>query len=1175
MTDRSTRALPDEEIFAHLVAELEGAADAQAVVADYCRRYPHLSAALRAKAALMDVLGSMRATETDDLPAQLGEFRVIRRVTSGGMGEVFEAEQTSLGRRVAVKTIRRDRISPLAQARFMREQTVLASLHQTHIVSIHTAGSEGSLVYFAMPFIQGATLRQLIDSVQAWQTAAPGGKTPDLAKMAAQITTVHDQMDATTVELPTERIPTPAKEKMTVASSRGPSQNTGRSRTRRLSLDYFRSAAQVMLDAAEALQHAHDLQVLHRDMKPSNLMVDTSGQCWIIDFGLAAHFDANDSAHAIRIPLDGGVETVTGNAVLGTPAYMAPEQWDNAKVDMRADVWGLGATFYELLTLRRPFPGSSRQELESSIRSARPLRLRAVIGNVPEDLAAICMKALEKKPDHRYPTAQALADDLRRWLNREPPSVRRSVPRRLRLWSARNKGWATAIVLAIAALGGTILATVSQADAANQRGIEDQRRAAEEQRRAAAEAIQRIVKDEHHSSKDISWRNDALREAEKAAGIRTNIAKLRGDTADALTGIDGRMVREFKDFSATSVAIDAAGKHVLSGGGQSTRRRNGARLWDLATDQHRDLSEIADGPVAFRAQDGAPLQLTASADQPLRLGLWNMATDKRDREFKLPDESKSVVAALALTSDATHVAAAIRSGGKDNVLFVWDAKTGELIRRVERAGPNVTALAIDPMGAQLAAGFADGQLVVWPLPGGEPQVLPRADQAAVQALAFGRSPTQGGSPREKDGLLAVGADGGSVTIWNLRRGIPQAYCHGSWYGVFTVAFSPDGMTLASAGRGPISLWDTATGRRLVTFDSADFITGLAFTADGLHLAASSVDVFGGEGGVRVWDLEMGRGITTLRGLSAPVANVSIAVSVNRVAALSHNWQIGIWNLKTGFLERILDSPHGITADNSVLEFSPDGRRLFCSTGSEARLWDLTTGAEQKWTLSRGLLDTAAFDADGKKLFLYRAEADAAGQVGRMRDLLGPQPEKPLWENRYFNNRTLDAVVSRDAALVAVHGWHGGRDREEVCKLFRVATGEEVWSLSTLNQQESVNVRLDPSGKFMVVNTGRAGPCDVLELPSYRLIDRMGRFPNCLSPGAVYGGAQGDPGGFALFRRGDETPVVTMGANIKLTSMQMQFSVDGKLLAWGNLDGSARVADIEEVRRQLANYGLNW
>jgi hypothetical protein len=272
---------------------------------------------------------------------------------------------------------------------------------------------------------------------------------------------------------------------------------------------------------------------------------------------------------------------------------------------------------------------------------------------------------------------------------------------------------------------------------------------------------------------------------------------------------------------------------------------------------------------------------------------------------------------------------------------------------------------------------------------------------------------------------------------------------------------------------------------------------------------------------------------------------------------------------------VVSAPEGTTADHAALEFSPDVQRLFSSAGSDARLWDLTSGAVQKWSLPGGTRDSAAFDAGGQHLLLYRTESDTRGQVGRMRDLLGQDPEKPIWEYHCFDNKPLDTAISRDATLVAVHQRRRGADHEEACKLFRAATGEEIWSLSTRNTRDSANVRFDPLGKLMAIDTGSGAPCDLLELPAYRSIGRMGTFPHCLSPGAAYGGRHGDAGGFALYRRADEAPIVTMGINVQATSMHMQFSVDGKLAAWGNADGSVYVASVDEVRKQLANCGLDW
>ena len=243
----------------------------------------------------------------------------------------------------------------------------------------------------------------------------------------------------------------------------------------------------------------------------------------------------------------------------------------------------------------------------------------------------------------------------------------------------------------------------------------------------------------------------------------------------------------------------------------------------------------------------------------------------------------------------------------------------------------------------------------------------------------------------------------------------------------------------------------------------DFVSALSFSADGRHLGAGRISVYGrgasGEGGMHVWDLEMGRGIQTLRGLCAPIANVCIAPTVDRIAALSHDWQIGVWNLKSGFLERVLDAPKGILADNAALEISPDGRRVFFAAGSEARLWDLTTGQERAWNLvQRGICDAAAFDASGKSLFYFRVERQAAPRahrppgssghpdeghlVGRMREFFWDRRRlSRLWDTPAFSSRVYNAEVVRDGTCVVVFsGVDGG---ESSLQLFDAAQGREL------------------------------------------------------------------------------------------------------------------------------------
>jgi WD40 repeat protein len=503
------------------------------------------------------------------------------------------------------------------------------------------------------------------------------------------------------------------------------------------------------------------------------------------------------------------------------------------------------------------------------------------------------------------------------------------------------------------------------------------------------------------------------------------------------------------------------------------------------------------------------------------------------------------------------------------MLLVWNAATGRLVRRVDREGLPTTSLTIDVDGSHFAAGSSNGEISVWPLPDGDPRILPAAVHTQVLSVAFDGATVKRGNVPDNFRLLAGSYAGGNVVIWDLARNIPQAYCHGAHYAVNAVAFSPDGMTLATTGRGFTGLWDTTTGRPLVVLQNKDFMNALAFAPDGRQLAVSSVNAFGGEGGVQIWRLETGRGIETLRGLTAPVSKVCIAPSIERVAALSHNWQIAVWNMKNGFLERVFNAPEGISADNAAVEFSPDGRQLAFAAGQHARLWDLSTGEERGWRLPQGLCDSMAFDHEGKSLFLFRAEREEIASVCRLRNLLAARPESPLWENSYFDGRVHTSAMTRDAAYVVVAGERGRAGARKTTRLFRTSDGADL----TANESMRLGYELDTSGKVMAIENGTKG-ADLLELPSGRQIDRLGSFPTCLSPGAVYVMAR-QPNGFGLYRRHDELPLVTLGMNVTSLSMQAQFSSDGKRLAWGNVDGSVFVCEIEELRRQLSEFGLAW
>jgi serine/threonine protein kinase len=286
-----------------------------------------------------------QAAKPAEAPAQLGDFRIVREIGRGGMGVVYEAEQLSLKRRVALKVLRFGAApDPEALQRFQREAETVARLHHTNIVPIFAVGCEQGVHYYAMQFIDGKSLASVLEEARV----------PDA-----------------------------------------------------------REVARWGLQAAEALAHAHQRGVIHRDVKPSNLLLDGEGVVWLTDFGLARRADEV-------------VLTVAG-VLMGTPRYMSPEQAAAAKqpIDQRTDVYSLGATLYELATGRPVFDAETPQGVLTQILHAEPIGPRRLNRTLPRDLETIVLKCLAKEPAQRYATAQALADDLRAFLESRPIQARR------------------------------------------------------------------------------------------------------------------------------------------------------------------------------------------------------------------------------------------------------------------------------------------------------------------------------------------------------------------------------------------------------------------------------------------------------------------------------------------------------------------------------------------------------------------------------------------------------------------------------------------------------------------------------------------------------------------------------------------------------------------------------
>lgn len=563
----------------------------------------------------------------------LGDYRIVREIGRGGMGVVYEAVQISLGRQVALKVL------PFASAldakqlqRFKNEAQSAAQLHHQNIVPVYGVGSERGVHYYAMQFIDGQTLAALIGELRT--RAGLGCRLPPLETVA--LASLADELvsggwaPAAKVQLVEDSLPRPSSSEFgdgTAWEGHPPSPSTAEMRVSKTvtsatatyrftkGREFFRTVANLGVQAAAALEHAHALGVAHRDVKPANLLFDSRGNLWVADFGLA-HCQSQAGL------------TMTGD-VLGTLRYMSPEQAlaKRALLDHRTDIYSLGATLYELLTLQPVFDGQERQELLQQIAGEEPRRPRSLNAAIPTELETILLKALEKDPSERYATAQALADDLGRYLNDEPIRARPpTLAQKIKKWMRRHRA---VVGTAAAMLSLLVVAVAVVASLAVWRLKVEQKRTEEEKNRV--KSAQQLAE---HRAEQIRDDLEGLKTADRLLDrSRAYVRLSRWDDAQAALA---KAVRLRPDHA--SAWRELGDLHTRLG------------LWDLAAADFTHELELREADVTWPWYFDALLRLHVGDTQGYRQVSRRMCEHFRGTHH--PDYLFELVRTSVLSPDA-------------------------------------------------------------------------------------------------------------------------------------------------------------------------------------------------------------------------------------------------------------------------------------------------------------------------------------------------------------------------------------------------------------------------------------------------------------------------------------------------------------------------------------------
>jgi serine/threonine protein kinase/WD40 repeat protein len=983
-------------------------------LAEYTARYPEMASEIRellpmlvemelAKSAGAGaVTGSVHrdAGTNVGIPQQLGNYRILARIGEGGMGFVYEAIQEGLGRHVALKVIRPEFLAdPGFLDRFRREAQAAAQLHHPHIVPVFDAGACNGIPYFAMQYIAGQSLAAVLEEVTRLRSPGPDvqvdGQAGALASSPATpdstVTQIAERLLTGQIAMAT---PTPPVGETTASVPRIESRSIPPARPDDSALSvtglgdpsaYFRVIARLGAQVAGALAFAHDRGILHRDVKPANLLLGLDGHVWVGDFGLAKVVEGGDASRS--------------QDLAGTPRFMAPERFDGWS-DRRSDVYALGVTLYEMATLRPAFPARDRAQLIHQILHDDPARPRRLDRRIPRDLETIICKAMAREPSERYRSAADLAGDLDNFLTHRPIAARRN-PLHERAWKwCRRKP----------ALAGLWLALALGLAATSWQWWRAEQSLGRVNRMAMGLALDRAITlcEQGEPARGTLQMVDLLRSAALSApeydhAIRANLTSWarmlpRPVMSRALAGV--KIINRYVDDPISSCEIATVGNYALVLESDRVEVFDLGRFdgpsWFLASGEQTSC-------VSVRARDWAAI--TARRDGVVQA--WDIKSGARlgapvaCRPSGAANGEAAPIRGVMLNLDGTRVATI----NQFDEVRIWDTKSGLPTASILQTRGFLRYWAFSPDGRHLVT-WAGMNYQLWDVETGR-RLLSREikiGQGMLLAIYF----------RPDSKVFATGAEHAtrgqmSIRLWDLETGAPigQPLIHRDR--VLSVGFTPDSKIMASLESGGRNrLWDAATGKPIAepfwqrhatwganafrkhseyytidsspgTFEHQHLLKWqLSGPPDGEMIPGAELkqrppSAISQDGMLYVTGSNDGRLVVRAAVDSQPTgiemhhrdAILAVAISPDgrRVASGSADGTGQIWDSRTG---RSVTPPLSHQGPVRSISFRSDGSLI--ATGSEdgtARLWDGATGTRVGPSLPHpGPVVVVAFDEQG-------------------------------------------------------------------------------------------------------------------------------------------------------------------------------------------------------------------